>query len=185
MEMKKDNAVSPVIGVLLMLVVTIIIAAVVAAFTGGLTGETKKSPQIALSADYSQTGGLKIFHDGGDNVLTPSTKIFVGPTADFGSYEQLRWEVNTSKTTIMPANITWYDPTLAASKSARFFQAGDYAITSPDDVQPRLYGSSGTSDSSSGYYGFKNSKFVNFRFNLMIVDSEGRTIANTVVKIKP
>lgn len=39
-----DNAVSPVIGVMLMIVVTIIIAAVVSAFAGGLVGEQKKVP---------------------------------------------------------------------------------------------------------------------------------------------
>ena len=36
---QKDDAVSPVVGVMLMLVVTIIIAAVVAAFAGGLVGK--------------------------------------------------------------------------------------------------------------------------------------------------
>ena len=38
---KKEDAVSPVIGVMLMLVVTIVIAAVVAAFAGGLATETE------------------------------------------------------------------------------------------------------------------------------------------------
>jgi hypothetical protein len=42
-----DHAVSPVIGVMLMIVVTIIIAAVVSAFAGGLVGEQKKVP-VAL-----------------------------------------------------------------------------------------------------------------------------------------
>ena len=83
MEMKKDNAVSPVIGVLLMLVVTIIIAAVVAAFTGGLTGETKKSPQIALSADYSQTGGLRSSTMAAIMSL-PQHENICRTTADFG-----------------------------------------------------------------------------------------------------
>jgi FlaG/FlaF family flagellin (archaellin) len=35
----KEDAVSPVVGVMLMLVVTIIIAAVVSGFAGGLAGE--------------------------------------------------------------------------------------------------------------------------------------------------
>lgn len=45
---KKDEAVSPVVGVMLMLVVTIIIAAVVSAFAGGLTGDTQKAPQASV-----------------------------------------------------------------------------------------------------------------------------------------
>lgn len=51
MTLKKDEAVSPVVGVMLMLVVTIIIAAVVSGFAGGLAGETQKAPQISLKAE--------------------------------------------------------------------------------------------------------------------------------------
>ncbi|ABD40068.1 hypothetical protein Mhun_0297 [Methanospirillum hungatei JF-1] len=43
-----EDAVSPVIGVLLMLVVTIIIAAVVSGFAGGLAGDTQKVPQASI-----------------------------------------------------------------------------------------------------------------------------------------
>ncbi|WP_214021235.1 type IV pilin N-terminal domain-containing protein [Methanoculleus sp.] len=48
---KSDEAVSPVIGVMLMLVVTIIIAAVVSAFAGGLAGDQQKTPQVSLKAE--------------------------------------------------------------------------------------------------------------------------------------
>lgn len=44
-----DSAVSPVVGVMLMLVVTIIIAAVVSAFAGGLATDQGKAPQATLS----------------------------------------------------------------------------------------------------------------------------------------
>lgn len=45
-----DDAVSPVIGILLMLVVTIIIAAVVSGFAGGLSGGQEKAPNVAIAA---------------------------------------------------------------------------------------------------------------------------------------
>jgi FlaG/FlaF family flagellin (archaellin) len=45
-----DDAVTPVVGVLLMLVVTIIIAAVVSGFAGGLAGSQEKAPQASLEA---------------------------------------------------------------------------------------------------------------------------------------
>lgn len=48
---KSDEAVSPVVGVMLMLVVTIIIAAVVSAFAGGLGGDQQKTPQVSLKAE--------------------------------------------------------------------------------------------------------------------------------------
>ncbi|WP_319578817.1 type IV pilin N-terminal domain-containing protein [uncultured Methanospirillum sp.] len=46
----KEQAVSPVIGILLMLVVTIIIAAVVSGFAGGLVGNQQKTPQASIVA---------------------------------------------------------------------------------------------------------------------------------------
>ena len=49
MEMTKEDAVSPVVGVMLMLVVTIIIAAVVSGFAGGLAGGTKTAYLFRLS----------------------------------------------------------------------------------------------------------------------------------------
>ncbi len=54
-----ERAVSPVVGVMLMLVVTIIIAAVVSAFAGGLGSGSKATPQAVIDADvtYNVTTG--------------------------------------------------------------------------------------------------------------------------------
>ncbi|HJJ42434.1 MAG TPA: type IV pilin [Methanocorpusculum sp.] len=55
---KKDSAVSPVVGVMLMLVVTIIIAAIVSAFAGGLVTSADKAPNAVLKVDIvSKLGG--------------------------------------------------------------------------------------------------------------------------------
>ncbi|MBP2134045.1 FlaG/FlaF family flagellin (archaellin) [Methanomicrobium sp. W14] len=52
-----DSAVSPVVGVMLMLVVTIIIAAVVSGFAGGLVGGTdQKAPLLTMDVKISNTG---------------------------------------------------------------------------------------------------------------------------------
>lgn len=50
-QMKKDDAVSPVVGVMLMLVVTIIIAAVVATFAGGLAGDAEPATNAVVKLD--------------------------------------------------------------------------------------------------------------------------------------
>jgi len=50
MKRMNNEAVSPVVGVMLMLVVTIIIAAVVSAFAGGLGGDQHKTPQASITA---------------------------------------------------------------------------------------------------------------------------------------
>jgi len=51
MKQMNSDAVSPVVGVMLMLVVTIIIAAVVSAFAGGLGGSQQKTPQATITAN--------------------------------------------------------------------------------------------------------------------------------------
>jgi len=51
-----DEAVSPVVGVMLMLVVTIIIAAVVSAFAGGLASSQQKAPQLTAETKIVNTG---------------------------------------------------------------------------------------------------------------------------------
>jgi len=54
---EKEHAVSPVVGVMLMLVVTIIIAAVVAGFSGGLIGKVdNKAPSLSMDAKIINMG---------------------------------------------------------------------------------------------------------------------------------
>lgn len=52
----KEEGVSPVIGVMLMLVVTIIIAAVVSGFAGGLAGGSQKAPAASFEARIVNSG---------------------------------------------------------------------------------------------------------------------------------
>jgi len=69
----EDDAVSPVIGVILMVAITVILAAVIASFVLGL-GDTasQQTPTASFTLDYeaddSTSGDLTITHDGGDTV---------------------------------------------------------------------------------------------------------------------
>ena len=56
---KSEDAVSPVIGVMLMLVVTIVIAAVVAAFAGGLGADAETAPTTVLDVHDLSTGHME------------------------------------------------------------------------------------------------------------------------------
>ncbi|MBC7085159.1 MAG: type IV pilin N-terminal domain-containing protein [Methanomethylovorans sp.] len=51
-----EDAVSPVIGVMLMIVVTVILAAAVSGYAGGLTGNMQKAPQLVMDVSISNTG---------------------------------------------------------------------------------------------------------------------------------
>jgi flagellin-like protein len=64
-----DDAVSPVIGVILMVAITVILAAVIASFVLGLGDQTQSAtPQASFSFDYESGTSLSITHDGGDTI---------------------------------------------------------------------------------------------------------------------
>ena len=77
---KKDDAVSPVIGVMLMLVVTIVIAAVVAAFAGGLGSDVEMAPTAALDIAVHANGNVKITSLSGEALTTKDITIKVTGT---------------------------------------------------------------------------------------------------------
>ena len=52
----RDDAVSPVIGVMIMLTVTIVLAAVLMAFSGGLADTNLAAPSADLSAEFAGSG---------------------------------------------------------------------------------------------------------------------------------
>jgi len=72
--MTRDSAVSPVVGVMLLLTLVIIFTAVLAAYAGGLAQTPKNSPSVEIAA-YSFGSGenfsLVFEHRGGD-VLSPA-----------------------------------------------------------------------------------------------------------------
>ena len=83
-ENRKDDAISPVVGVMLMLVVTIVIAAVVVMFSTGLAGDTKTTPTALFEVSgmdtfTSQYGEeliyLNIRHKGGDVIPLSELQI--------------------------------------------------------------------------------------------------------------
>ncbi|MBX0293845.1 type IV pilin [Haloarcula nitratireducens] len=85
-----DDAVSPVIGVILMVAITVILAAVIATFVLGL-GEnlSNTAPQASFSFDYDENSGdseiLTITHDGGDSIDGGDLNVTAsGVTSDNG-----------------------------------------------------------------------------------------------------
>ena len=77
----KEDAVSPVIGVMLMIVVTIVIAAVVVAFSTGLAGQTSTTPTALLDVEYIQMSDLS----GKESLLEQENGLDSG-TLDFSSF---------------------------------------------------------------------------------------------------
>ncbi|WP_336135965.1 type IV pilin N-terminal domain-containing protein [Natronomonas amylolytica] len=68
--LKDDDAVSPVIGVILMVAITVILAAVIGTFVLGLGDQVQQTaPTAQFSFDYdSANSELDITHDGGNGI---------------------------------------------------------------------------------------------------------------------
>lgn len=88
--MTTDSGVSPVIGVLLMLTLTLIIAAIVNSFAGGLVDTKDKPPAATLQASFFQGQNmdyhwnLTINHVSGDPLPTSGVSLILRPSRTFG-----------------------------------------------------------------------------------------------------
>lgn len=152
-----EHAVSPVVGVMLMLVVTIIIAAVVSGFAGGMMKGQTKAPQATIQGAFSVTSGLQITHAGGDAIPTSSMVITVknGPT--FGPNLEAM-----STNTLNLANLTnsagtpvaFFNPTTNSTDGYNItsFNPGDTLYTNITNCDPRFF--QPTVASSHGTYSY-------------------------------
>ncbi len=76
-----NRGVSPVIGVILMVAITVILAAVIGGFVLGLGGDLQSAPQAQISIDSAGNNAIEISHDGGDAIAAADLLI-----TDDGTY---------------------------------------------------------------------------------------------------
>jgi flagellin-like protein len=76
---KNEEAVSPVIGVILMVAITVILAAVIAAFVFNLGGSQSKTPVASLTITSVTNPGnnITITHGGGDSIDLNKVKAII------------------------------------------------------------------------------------------------------------
>jgi flagellin-like protein len=82
---RNEEAVSPVIGVILMVAITVILAAVIAAFVFGMGGSQTVAPTASIVAsNYPDSPGadMKIQHKGGDMLKGGEWKLSVVKVGD-------------------------------------------------------------------------------------------------------
>lgn len=81
-SLKQDErAVSPVIGVIMMIAITVVISAVVASFAYGIIGGVKRAPDSSLVVEDANVGNknITVIHYGGDTIVDAFTS---GPDWD-------------------------------------------------------------------------------------------------------
>jgi len=118
-NVRNYDAVSPVVGVMLMLVVTIIIAAVVSAFAGGLGQSSPKAPQVSIGAEAHDSNNIIIDFNGGDQVS--GSAIIVKTFIPMGTFKDMSHQVDLKNVTYLPTNEKLVDP----YGTAKTIQTGD------------------------------------------------------------
>jgi FlaG/FlaF family flagellin (archaellin) len=131
MKQYKEHAVSPVVGVMLMLVVTVIIAAIVSGFAGGMAKGQTKTPTATIQGQFSTTSGLQIIHAGGDVLPAAGITITVKNGPAFGPNLE-----SYSTNTVDLANVTNSAGTAVMYRDPTTGKIDGYDITalSPGDT---------------------------------------------------
>lgn len=126
-SMKKDEqAVSPVIAVIMLIAITVVIAAVVAAFAYGIIGGVKKAPSCALVVEGASAGQdtVTIIHHGG-NKVQDAFNVTNATANDPWLQLEVRYEGARLTTTGKAANLTLNGNEVFAKKD---FEAGDELV---------------------------------------------------------
>jgi archaeal type IV pilus assembly protein PilA len=181
-----ERAVSPVVGVMLMLVVTIIIAAVVSAFSGGIVSSQAKAPQATIQATYSQSGGMTIYHNGGDTLGVGEFKILLTPAKNWVTAADKYTNV-IDQSLISNGNGTyWYTSGNVAGSGKKVvgrFGPGDVAFIDAKNCSTQIL--LPNMQQGSQNYGINNTAQLGASFFLKLVTNDGKQIAITEVPIQP
>jgi len=101
---ESDRAVSPVIGVILMVAITVILAAVIGTFVlqiGSSAGNS--APQASLSVDTNTNANtIEIEHIGGDSVDSTRTRVIIDVAGTEMSYD----ETGSGNQSVLPVGTT-------------------------------------------------------------------------------
>jgi len=192
MKQVKEDAVSPVVGVMLMLVVTIIIAAVVSGFAGGVISGGEKAPNTVIKAGYSQTNGFWKENTGPDDLSTMSTNVYVRCSDSFGNAEHMVWAVN--KSSISDTNSPtgqgnyWLRPD--GYTGVKSWKVGERHFVLPPYHSASISSSTGYGlffqpGISGSSYNFSASTNQGNSFWVELTDKNGKMFARTKVKIEP
>ncbi|MFA5347031.1 MAG: type IV pilin N-terminal domain-containing protein [Methanoregula sp.] len=108
---KNDEAVSPVIGVILMVAITVILAAVIAAFVFGMSGNISKTKTVAVTTQKIDSNTITVMNNGGQDAasltqLNATTSPVLGACSDGSGTSALITGTNTCKITNVPVGAT-------------------------------------------------------------------------------
>ncbi|WP_058365126.1 type IV pilin [Haloparvum sedimenti] len=142
----EDRAVSPVIGVILMVAITVILAAVIGTFVLGLGDSVQQSsPTASFGFEYNQANdswedgdSIEVTHEGGDSI------------------EESLLSINVGGESVAASNASWGDPVTAGSTATIDWNgstnttAAEVNFSSDDDVRVVWQSNDGSSSQTIG-----------------------------------
>lgn len=183
MSTRNDSAVSPVVAIMLMLVVTIIIAAVVSGFAGSAVSGQKKAPQALVNGKFSLAGGMEITHAGGDALATKDIVFTIRNGKTFGpNLEQSTAQLLDKKVIADTSGNTFLEYSDGAV-GVPAFKSGDSLFINAsscncDKLQPIIVPSDyATNISADGYSSYNGSKAPLWNLCFRNPNSVGRTFS--------
>ncbi|WP_225335927.1 type IV pilin [Halomicrobium urmianum] len=131
MDLKKlftdDDAVSPVIGVILMVAITVILAAVIASFVLNLGDQAQQStPTASFDFDYNATGtdNLTITHESGDTIDGARLNATISNGANVDS-DVFIGEITAGTSTELNESVTDADPLDLSDSTVRIIYTAE------------------------------------------------------------
>ncbi len=114
---KNEEAVSPVIGVILMVAITVILAAVIAAFVFGMAGNISKTKVVAVTGQRVNANTISVTFQGGQDA---STLVSICWTV--GGNNAAIWTTSGTQTSIPVGNTS----TITAPTSSHVIGIGTF-----------------------------------------------------------
>jgi len=148
-----DRAVSPVIGVILMVAITVILAAVIGTFVLGLGDQVQNTtPTASFGFDTSNVGNdvgnddqVTITHESGDTIDTNSLKVTIGGTT---YYEGGSETSNVDGTDVVTPTNSWGGDSISAGSTLTVAENGN-ADEWSGETEVRVIFNNPDSDSSA------------------------------------
>ena len=138
---KKEKAVSPVIGVILMVAITVILAAVIASFVFGIGSKAPKAaPQASLQASALNDSAITITHQGGDSILWNDVKIIITNSTK-SWYAQLKYNATSGKVEAATGSTSGLSINAVNPSNPQYFDPGEQVTI----ISSNGFGSSGQS----------------------------------------
>lgn len=151
--LKNEDAVAPVIGIVLVVAIAVVLATVIGAFVLGIGGQvSEKAPQASLGVESvdTTTNSIILKHEGADPIAAAETRIRVDIGSDTVNFDGETVVTEVSLTAGETANITTSNGTAAfvqfdgvlvyntTATTVQLTSGDDYTITFIDRVSGQV-----------------------------------------------